>query len=237
MSGELEAARVRGLTFTEFQGDIMSLVKSCINKDYVKYPMLKQFGINKEDIEDAVYSKLYNKGEGELLSNMEKYFIKASGMSKEGVEYGPDTKYIVCLVKRVVYTVISQICRNFLRKGVQPNFSLDGSFIVNESSEMTYYKGFGVVEKYEDLHYRDALNQVELIEYPYMVSLPTNQTTKQLTTRVYLDLLVSGYKHKEIQDMLIEKESSQPINQREYQKLRKDIMTTAKRNLKKYIEE
>ena len=239
MSGELEKARVRGLTFTEFQGDIISLVKSCINKDYVKYPMLKQFGINREDIEDQVYVKLYNRSSGASLSNIERYFIKASGMNKGDTKHGPDTKYMVCLIKRVVYTVISQVCRTILRKGLQPNLSLDGGYNSNseqmEPKDMTYYKGIGVLEKYEDLHYEDVLNQVRLKEYPYNVSLP-NQPIKQLTTRVYLDLLVSGFKNREIQDSLVSIVDSTPINASEFDKIRRDIMRIAKENLKNYIE-
>lgn len=238
MSGELEKARVRGLTFTEFQGDIISLVRSCISNSYVKYPMLKQFGISKEDLEDQVYCKLYNKSSGASYSNIERYFIKASDMNKTDIMYGPDTKYMVCLIKKVVFTVISQICRTILRKKLQPNISLDGSYNSMEQSDsgdMTYYKGVGVFDKYDKLHYEDVLNQIRLKKYPYYISLP-DQPINQLTTRAYLDLLVSGYKSGEIRDSLISIKDSKPISAPAFNKIRKDIMTIAKENLKNYIE-
>ena len=76
MLGELESARVKGLAFVEFQSEVIKLVKHYISDSYNKYPVLRENGIDKEDVETVVYNSLYNRKDINELSNIERYFIK-----------------------------------------------------------------------------------------------------------------------------------------------------------------
>ena len=193
MTGELEYAKVRGLSFIEYQVEIVKLVKHFISKNYVKYPVLKNFGVNKEDVEVLVYQSLYNRKDINKLSNMERYFLKASELSEPGVEYGKDTKYLVCLIQRVVSTSFSQLSRKVLSKDIEPPVSYYESINGKEDYLDRY---IGKNESYNKLHYEDVLRQVKQITYPYYVMMDDEK--KPLTSRLFLDLTVSGYNRKDL---------------------------------------
>lgn len=223
MLGELESARVKGLAFEEFQKEIIRLVKHFISDSYCKYPMLKEFGIDMEEVEIVVYNSLYNRKDKSALSNIERYFIKASEMSEPGKIYGKDTKYLVSIIKKVVGTSFSWLCRNLLRKGHQPPVSLEGCCID---------KYEGISELYDRLHYEDVLKQVPLVKYPYIVKV--NGSEKKLNSRLLLDLIVIGYQRKDLLKMIYSVDSNELISQAQFCELRSSVIRLAKRSLKDF---
>lgn len=233
MLGELESARVEGLSFVEFQVKIVKLVRHFIYQDYRKYPILKNFGIDEEEVELQVYHSLYNRKDLGVLSNMEKYFIKASSMNKDGKDCGNDTKYIVCLIKRVVKTSFCQLNRRLLRKNIEPDV-LIGSLESDEFTRDFFDRGFGVEDTYDNLHYRDLLDQVPLVKYHYVVVVNDKKMT--LTSRLLLDLIVSGYGRSELVKMIYDKETNKNIPVGTYAKIKSEVVELAKENLRGYIE-
>lgn len=223
MLGELESARVKGLTFVEFQNEVIKLVKHYISDSYNKYPVLRENGIDKEEIETVVYNSLYNRKDINELSNIERYFIKASEMSDPSKLYGDDTKYLVAIIRKVVGTTFGWLSRGILRKGQQPTLSFEGCM---------FDKYIGVEDKYDKLHYEDLLKQVPQVYYPYVIEL--NGKRKKLSSRLILDLIVSGYKSKDLASIIYSDKTNECITISYFNRIRNEVIHIARESLKDF---
>ena len=241
MLGELENARVKGKNFQEIQVDIMRLVRSYIFKNYCKYPILKSFGISEDDVEMEVYNSLYNRKPG-CLSNCERYFIKASDLGEEGALYDDGTKYLVCVIRRVVSTSFALLNRTLLVKGGQPAFHYSGfksqrsNRKASEFKEEIIDRGFGYEEKYQDLHYEDLLNQIPNTVYSHL-KIEIDGKVVSLTNRLLLDLIVRGYGRSDLISRITNLRTGKTISVGNYARIYGNIRKIARESLQKYMEQ
>ncbi len=241
MSGELDCARVKGLSYDEYQVEVIRLVRSYIYEDIKKYPIIKLYGYCAEDIETRVYQGLYNRSDSNSLCNFERYFIKASSLKEEGKTYGNDTKYLVCLIRRAVRNAINECCRICLRNRDHGFFVLNYEDVVfgeldqEEFRENLVDRCVGKKDDYTRIHYEDMLNQIPLFKYDYYVVL--NGKKKRVTTRLFLDLLVSGYRVADISEFMFSCKTNEKIPRSYCSQIRDSVIRLARKHLKDYISE
>ena len=231
MLGELENARVMGLDYQDIQVHIIRLVKSFIKKQFPKYPILEKSNIDREDIEVKVYQRLYNRESTSDLSNMERYFIYASSLGA-----GADKKYLVCLLKRVVCTSILELSRTYLSRKVSfTSYDIDDYDLSSDSylDYISFSNGYCVEDIDYNLSYQEALSKVPSVSFNYTVCI--NGKRERLTSRVLLDLLVSGYTNNDIKENSRHIDTGKPIGDSNYSRIKKDTITLAKENLKDYL--
>ena len=225
MLEELEYARVNGILYQDIHVHIIRLVKNFIGKNYRKYPALGCWGVDVEEVETRVYQGLYNRTG--ILSNMEKYFLKASKMDNDS-----GMAYIVCIVRLAVQNSLKEMTRKVLNRNRDCPIRLDNFDSVYVDNLVGYIPGRVITD---NLLYEDLLNRIPYKEYPYM--LKVDNKLRRLTSRLFIDMLVNGYNQGDFTSIMYSDKTGNPVSKSTYSKVRGEVILLAREELKEFVKE
>ena len=228
MLGELEKARVGGLDFNSIQTDIVRLVRHYVNENFSLYErQLRYLKVEKEDIEMDVYQRLYNRKENQL-SNMERYFIKAS-------EFG--MKYLVCLIRKVVRLSVLQFFRSKAYSNLATTLNYDDIDLtitndINEDKNMILADPKAEALMSDNLDYMDLLTRVPNLYFDEFV-YRFDGKEEPLTTRRVLDLLVCGYNGTDLLGVIFYNDGRK-VGKVALSNIKSEVITLAKEKLEEF---
>lgn len=238
MIGELNNVKLRGLSFEEYQGDIIKAVRYFIRHYYPQNPALRFNGYDEEDVEMAVYQKLYNRKDSNSLSNIEKYFIKASAMADGAYTY------ISCTIRKAVVTCLMDIQKSFRTKKHIDYILFSNYEKLLPSGDLDDVLGDGYrfefdINKRSDLgrdsiSYFELLESLPLIEYEkYYTYMGKNKVT--LNSRILLDLIVEGNGRSELGRLIYLVKNDRNIGLHTLDSLKAEVIDLAKCTYKDYL--
>ena len=211
--GELEKARVEGLSFSEIQDDVFRLIRSFACNSFNKYYYIGDYGFSIEDIVSLSYICLCKRKE-DGLSYLEKYFLEASDKG---------FKYLVCVLKKVVTNTVLMINRRVFSGRLVVPLSLD---VVGD------IEGPDKVDTRE-LEYNELLNSIPSLTFKNY-EIRYRGKVMPLDTKNMLNLLVEGLSKQDMLSSIYNKKTGELISPYAYVNIRFKVISLAREYLKNY---
>lgn len=221
MFDELHSARLAGRSYEDIHEDVVKLVNYFTNLWYKNYPVLKNYGIEKEDIVMDVYRGLCLRTKDDGLSNLERHFIKASKIENCTMSY----------ISNLIRMSVSMSLRCCSREAVKKPrcISLDDVVYQNGEKDMTLSElvqdNKEPIEDYVSL--KLSIESIKHKKYKEYYTVTFFGDKKYLSTREVLDWIVSGYTISEMCEKVYNKDGKN-IDYKKMSEIRRETIQQAR---------